>query len=158
MLSALFSLSAVRSLERVELATLSGDVVESLQSRKPLDVNTDVLRRRLEDLLGCQSLSLGAKASALQREHEKVLLDVRVFSDLRPIFGDDAENLSGAVVVHMLKLSYMREGQRQEIFLALDDEDLEKMQKVIVRAEGKSKAIRKFLSAASLPDIDGGTK
>ena len=151
--NALFSLSAVRVLHKVAIPSFVDDVGDSLQSKKS-DVDVAALKSRLEKLLQADSLIVGAKASAIQREHPNVLVDARILTDLRPVFEDGPESLRGAVVVHMLKLTCIRTNEPAEFFFALDDGDLEILQKTIARAETKSKALRDFMEKSGLPSID----
>jgi hypothetical protein len=152
-LNALFSLSAVRVLSKVPVQSFLTDVGDSLQ-RKKGDVDLVVLKSRLEKLLQADALIVGAKASAIQREHPNVFVNARILTDLRPVFGDGPESLRGAVVVHMLKLTCIRSNEPEEFFFALDDGDLDALQKTIGRAETKSKTLRAFMRGTSLSSID----
>jgi hypothetical protein len=148
LLKALFSLSAARVTNTVSIASFLDDVCESLDLEKK--GAPDLLRSRLEQLLRAEPIVLASKASAIQREHSNVMLNARVLTDVRPVFGDGPEAIRGAVITHSLKLTYIHSGELEESFFALDDEDLAKLQKAIVRAEYKSKAIRLFMDKSGL--------
>jgi hypothetical protein len=55
----------------------------------------------------------------------------------------------GAVIVHLLKLSYHEDGDHKEFFVALDDADLKHLKEVIERAERKAKTLRGKLKAGA---------
>lgn len=149
----LFSLSAVRVINKVSMPGFLEDVCESLQTRK--GGNTAALKSRLEQLLQAETLILATKASAIQREHANVLVNARILTDLRPVFLDGPESLRGAVVVHTLKLTCVQaSSDAREFFFALDDDDLAILQKTIIRAEAKSRTLRAFTEKAGLPTID----
>jgi hypothetical protein len=152
-LSALFSLSAVRVLNRVPIPEFLDDVCESLHAKKN-DSNSRALRSRLEQLLQADSVLLASKASAIQREHSHVLMSARVLTDIRPVFGEGPESFQAAIVTHSLKLTSIHSNQVQESFFALDDDDLIMLQKTIARAEAKSKTLRAFIESSGLPNLE----
>ena len=132
-LGALFSLSA-----------FIDDVYESLSEKKS-DVNFAALKLRLGELLQSAPLILATKASTVQREHASIFVNARIFTDLRPVFSNGPESIQAAVVFHNLKLTYVQCNESREFFIAMDDEDLAMLQKTIIRAEAKSKALRAFI-------------
>ncbi len=70
---------------------------------------------------------------------------------MRPVFGSDVEKPPGVVVVtHTLKVAYHRAQELEEIFFALDEEDLQELKKAVVRAESKAKSIRAALASSQL--------
>ena len=152
-LGALLSLSAVRTANNISISGFLDDVYESLSVKKS-DVDIAALKSRLGRLLQAPSVILAAKASAIQREHPSIFANARIFTDVRPVFGDGPESMQAAVVFHNLKVTYVQCNESREFFVALDDEDLVMLQKAIVRAEAKSKAIRAFIEKSGLPDID----
>ena len=150
---AVFSFSAVRTMNNFPIADFLEDVCEALSTRK-VELDRDKLRNRLEKLLQAPSMVLAAKASSIQREHPSLFLNARIFTDLRPVFGDVPESMQAAVVFHTLKLTYAQSNETQEFFVSLDDGDLAKLQRAIVRAETKSKYLRAFIEKSGLPDVD----
>jgi hypothetical protein len=153
-LRALFALSAVRVINKVPIPGFLDDVCESVSTKK--EVNAVALKSRLEQLLQSEPLILATKASAIQREHANVVVNARILTDLRPVFLDGPESLRGAVIVHTLKLTCIQASDHREFFFALDDDDLGTLQKTIIRAEAKSKALRAFTEKSGLPTIDPG--
>jgi len=153
--AALIALSSVRVVNKIPVPQFVEEVCESFATGKPPQVPEGVaLRSRLTGLLQAEPLMLSAKASTLQREHTNVLFDARLVTDIRPVFTDGPEAVPGAMIVHMLKFSYIHDNQSKEFFVALDDEDLMKLQKVISRAEAKSKTLRGIIAKAGLIDLE----
>ena len=152
-LEALFSVSAAQVATSVPVSKFVDDVAESL-SEKKAKLDVDKLKPKLEKLLRLRALSLAVKASTLQRDHASLFLNARIFTDVRPVFAEAPETVETAVVFHSLKLTYLQSSEPQEFFLAMDDDDLAALQKVIARAEKKSKAIRTFLGKSGLPNVD----
>ena len=134
-----------------QLASLAGSV-----SRAPnITVETDraVLAHRLEGLLGSRSVVLLARASDLLSEHEHVLGELRILSDIRPLFDpEDAEQLHGATISHVLRLGLI--GQNPSlIHIALDEQDLANIQAVISRARQKTKRLSEAVKEMRIPLI-----
>ncbi len=95
------------------------------------------------------------KANSLLGEYEKLFLDCRVLSDIRIIFNDDLDDKQqSAVVVHQLKLDYVKHGESQQTFFALDTNDLRKLKIAIERAIEKDKNIRSNLYSSNLQFIE----
>lgn len=157
--STLLTLASVMTANNVELPEFVSEVCASLEvkSGKPGDATTEaavdltVLGERLTRLLTSKGLMLSAKASLLQREHANVLLDVKVLTDIRPVFHDDI--VLSAVLVHQLKLSYLHDNAPHEIYIALDDADLVALKKCVSRAELKAKALRPLITSNHLIDL-----
>ena len=82
------------------------------------------------------------KAASALTAHESPFESARVFTDVRPIFGEQdpvSENARprAAVLVHMLQLRLAGEEARREIYVALDNRDLQTLIDALNRANGK---------------------
>jgi hypothetical protein len=155
MAGAMLALSSVRVVNQVAVSEFVHDVCDSLKGpRAPQIANRDVLVSRLTELLEAEPLILGAKASALQREHTNVLISARILSDIRPVFADGPEAAQGATIVHTLKISYLHDNDAREFFVAMDDADLSTIQKIVSRAETKSKTLKDIIIKSGLVDLD----
>lgn len=152
----LVSLYRLRSRQQGLTATeLARDV--ALAARDALGIQADenaILARRLESLLGLESLSTTAfKAKELQLESERTFCDARIITDLRPVFGDSLEAAPSMMIVHTLKLGF-HEKQHKDIFVALDEADIAALQKTLQRAEEKSRKLRSVLDSSGIKTID----
>jgi hypothetical protein len=95
-----------------------------------------------------------AKAEDIRQEYQRVFHLVRIFSDLRPVFGEQpAEAPVGALITHMLKLDYYTAQGHDEIHIALDDDDLEELELAVSRARMKSKSLAEFLKSAGIANL-----
>jgi hypothetical protein len=165
---ALIALSAVRIVNQVPLPEFVEEVCRSLEAGKvtpkekaPSRVGEETATQRLERLRGRLSalleappLILAAKASTLQREHTNILMSTRVITDIRPVFLDEPDSAQGAMIVHVLKLSYFHDSEPKEIFVAMDYDDLNDLERTITRAKAKSKTIRDIIAKADLTDLE----
>lgn len=151
----LVALCAVRFINSIPLAEFIDSVLGALSRYEKLkEINTETLRTRLPIFLQIDQLVLSAKAGALQRDHAAVFLAAHSITDIRPIFADSAGLPQGAVLVHTLKLSYLQENESRELFVAMDDQDLETLQKVINRSQEKGKALRVIIEKADLASLE----
>jgi len=90
---------------------------------------------------------LETKGRELQTEFERTFCDVRILTDLRPVFGDDINAPPRAVVVvHTLKLGFDvgEHKKHHDIYLSLDAEDIIKLRGALDRAEAKAKILHRI--------------
>lgn len=100
-----------------------------------------LLEGRLSALLGIQSLKLYARANEVQHQYGEVFFGARIISDIRTVFEPDGTKPLGAMVVHNLKITSGHgpfHQQHHDHFFALDNADLEILQRVIERAKDKT--------------------
>jgi hypothetical protein len=107
---------------------------------------------RLRSLYTIDSLTTTAKAKVIISDHEHSLCTSRLFTDIRPIFRDIAEEGPKALMlVHTLKLAYHEGGELKEFFVAMDGDDLEALYRVTERAREKAKALKEFITRTDVP-------
>lgn len=107
------------------------------------DVDWGAFTTDLEAMIGCDdSLGVTAKISALRSDHQRVFCSSRILTDIRPVFGDDpTKSPRAAVVVHSLRLTYHVGDTHDDIFVALDAEDLRVLRNHCDRAMKKELAL-----------------
>jgi hypothetical protein len=154
--SALYSISYVRQFSGISVNRFLSDLIEEL--RIPADLETEdqvsAVRSRLRVFLGIETLNTLSKAVGLQRDGERLYCESKIFSDIRPIFLNDASaRPQSAVITHTLKIGYHEGKDHKEFFVILDMEDLEELREVIERAHVKSQTLRGLLTDAKLTDL-----
>lgn len=107
----------------------------------------------LGQLLETRSLIISSKVVDVWSEHDRSLCGVRIFTDVRPVFGDE-NNVLATGIVHMLKLSYHETDGIKEIYIAMDDDDLEKLTDAIEYASTRSKNVKSVLSEAKIAQFE----
>ena len=114
--------------------------------------NALLARNRVRQLLDSPSLLRASKAESVLTDHQRIFENAKVLSDIRFAFQPDPEaEPYGAVLVHVLKLTYHEDGDHKEFYVALDGEDLESVKKAVDRARSKTKNLLKKLSDAQVP-------
>jgi hypothetical protein len=131
-------------------------VTNSIQKASPTDfpVTEDAsnrLKKRIEDFVTIDEVVRYSKLHILKYEHERTVNNLRILTDVRPIFvKGPGEQPEIALVVHTLKLAYHRGGRLDELYFAMDETDLRHLKEAVARAELKAKTIRAALTKAQL--------
>lgn len=117
----------------------------------------DVLKQRLSELLEMTSVVISSKAFALSVGDESPFNDVRIISDIRPIFsGVDTElDFAGSVIVHHLVIEVGGNGDDQ--YCALTSTDLLTLKRTVERALEKDRKLRKLLRGAPIAPLEPET-
>jgi len=147
-ISAVISISLVRWMHDVSLESFVKDLSQAIQSFNP-SINTDESKQRLLRVLNVESLTIASKALTIFTDYQRTMHGAKVLSDVRYVFQSRPEDEPyGAVIIHLLKLSYHEEGDHKEFFVAMDDNDVARLKAVLERAEEKAKTLRRKLDLA----------
>jgi hypothetical protein len=111
------------------------------------------LAAHLRELMAIRSLRIALKAHDLMTEHQRVFSAARIFTDVRPVFGDDPRAPPvGSVIFETLKIEFFTESlSRAAFYVALDRLDLESLKEVVDRALEKTTALRKDMLSRGIP-------
>lgn len=137
-------------------AVFSSDNIQDL--KLPLEKH-GLCRDRLQQIMAIDSILITAKAASVLTAHESPFESARVFTDVRPIFGEQdpvSENAKprAAVLVHMLQLRLAGEESRREIYVALDNRDLQTLIDALNRAKAKAEELSEFVTRGGLPYLE----
>ena len=145
----LISLSSARHVYDSTVEEIATTAVDSIKS----DVASEKLQgleNTLSKLLQTESILITSKALEMQNTHQRVFNRCQIVTDIRPLFLEDvSEAPSVTLIVHSLILTYIENGEKKEFFIALDNEDLAKIQAQVTRAQGKVDSLKPVLSALS---------
>lgn len=112
-------------------------------------------KSRLIELLDVESIRIGAKGLEVLFENQRSFLGARIVTEIRPIFGSNPEEApAGALVVHMLKITYREDGQDNEFFVALDTTDVGTLRNALDRADTKVGSLKELLEKARIAYVD----
>jgi len=105
-----------------------------------------------------RTLGTAAKTGNVLTQHDRIFVDCRVMTDLRPVFHIDiSEKPDAAVIIHMLKITQRdNSGTHKDIYFALDHNDIHKMQTVLERALKKEQTIRNMMKESGLVILNPG--
>lgn len=159
-LEILVSLYVVRANADVPVPEFITDICEAMDESDDVRLNIPAEKRysfmqRLLRLFSVNALSVAAKARSVLINHEHALCSTRMFTDIRPVFGEHADaSPLAAVLIHTLKIKYHHGNYLKEFFVAMDTEDLTNLKQVIERAEKKAASLKSVIDAAKLPYVD----
>jgi hypothetical protein len=118
-----------------------------------------LLRDRLIRLLAVEPLVVTGKALDVLHEDQRTFHSVRVLTDLRPVFYDEATQPPAAIAVrHVLKISYHEGDQFREFYVSLEERDIQMVKDAIRRAEDKSASLVSALRPSRLRVLQEGKK
>ena len=145
----LFSLTVNKRITTDNLDIFLNNLLSSLKKHEDEELKVDSeLKDLLKRLISISTIQCTTKALELETSREKLLMNSLIITDIRPIFDDDnPEIIEAAVVTHNLKIRYRdSNGENNTIYIAVDEEDLSRLKKQIIRAEIKGKSITKKIS------------
>ena len=118
---------------------------------KLTEAQTELLRKRSVCVLEVTpSLNITAKAFGIFSDHGKTFSSVKVISDIRPIFTDDANKVQAAAIVHSLVITYVDEGDYMEFHVALDTNDIAVVRKALDRADIKAGQLKSVIAKSDI--------
>lgn len=113
------------------------------------------LRSVVVNLLTLKNLELSHNVARVKFDHAFHLHDAGIITDLRPIFDRDGSKVEGFIVSHTLRINYAGAGDEdQELYLAVDTYDLDKLEAVIKRARRKQIALKSLTDNSKLNLIE----
>jgi hypothetical protein len=149
----------------IRLFGAEGEVARGISESADLDLDGEQRRKlqvRLEALLEVEGLRSTAAAVDLLTQNERNYGEARVFSDIRPIFGEAVvEAPTGAVIVETLQLrTWAKDGSSETIAVAMDESDLRELRDVLDRALTKTETLKSMLDRHGTQhfDLDERTK
>lgn len=148
--------------ERQEISTpeIAEDVCQAMDRSNDEELrlsgqNRDRFKRHLIELLDVESVRVGAKGLEVLFENQHSFIGARVVTEVRPIFGSNLEDTpTGALIVHMLKLTYQERGQEKDFFIALDATDVSTLRDTLDRADTKANTLKAFLERTRVSYVD----
>ena len=149
---AIVGLNFARVYSDVDVGDFAKDVTQSMESAGPSDFPKaqgaiDQFRKRIQEFLTIEGITRSAKTDVLRYEHERSVHSLRILTDIRPIFGNSAEEpVEAVVIMHTLKMAYHRGSRLEEAFFGMDENDLQQLKEAVARAELKAKNIRAALA------------
>lgn len=157
--TALFSLYMGVAGSGVTTSSFVEDIIVALEegASEEIDLageNREKLKTRLVTVLTTEPLATSTRAVSLQFEHRYTFSKIRVASDIRPVFGESAEEPpKGAIIAHNLNLHYYDGSAHKQFHFALDAKDLQAMINILNRAQAKAEQLESVIRKAELPFI-----
>ena len=137
-------------------AVFSSDNIQDL--KLPVEKH-GLCRDRLRQIMAIDSILITAKAASVLTAHESPFESARIFTDVRPIFGEqdpvsESVRPRAAVLVHMLQFRLAGEESRRELYVALDNRDLQTLIDTLNRAKAKAEELSEFVTCGGLSYLE----
>lgn len=155
--SALMGLSYARqrAVERSDSEFVEGAIKGIRDVAVDENVTDAQLQAVVVNLLALKNLELSFRATRVRFDHANHLHDSSITTDLRPIFDSGGSTIEAAVICHTFKISFAsHKEESDELFLAVDDLDLDKLEAAVKRARRKAAALQLFAAKSNLRLID----
>lgn len=122
------------------------------------EINKDSLEQNLLGLLQLDgSVGVTAKALDLMTDYERVMRDVRIITDSRPVFTVDGRDAPVAFMTnHTLKIEYMKDQELGYFYVAMDSNDIARLHRLLDRALRKESNLEAFVSKSDAQYLDSG--
>ncbi len=157
-LGAILSAAAVRAHDGVSGAMMA-DSLSVADLELPAE-GVEAFRVRVGRLLDAQGLRLTLRTIDLLAADERLLVDSRIVTDLRPVFPEPGTTPSegplspaGGLIVHSLRLEYLEGGENRTFAVSLDPRDINTLRQALDRAERKAEAIARLAADGGLQII-----
>ncbi|AXV05291.1 hypothetical protein DVS28_a0587 [Euzebya pacifica] len=112
------------------------------------------LADRVGAMLSWEALAAHARAADLVDANQNLLWESRILTDIRPVFTEGNEpKATHGLVLHSLQLTYWNGAQLTELFVTLDRDELQRLAKVIERAQKKEIQAEELMKKADLPRV-----
>jgi hypothetical protein len=148
--------AVLRAQSEMSASEAAAELVETVRSDESFSTppkGWDVFQKQLEQLLSNEKiLGVSAKAVSVASDTQRHVHSVRILTDARPIFGENAKDGPQAfTVIHTLKIDYSQDDNDHSWFVSLDGDDLESLQGAVDRALAKERSTRVMLEKLETP-------
>lgn len=90
------------------------------------------------DLLSLPEILYVAKVLSLSYDYDNLSQSIKILTDIRPVYNEDAKEIVGTIISHTLRLYYQSPEGSKSISFVLDREDISKLLKSCERALTKA--------------------
>lgn len=119
------------------------------------DFDLDFVESRLSMYLDIEGqISLISKIRSIYSEHQRIYSSSRVFTEVRPVFDENIENIPAAIILHNLIINYTEDEINKSFSIALDDSDIDTLISSLERAKKKKELIKTSLNKEKLVFVE----
>ena len=146
----LMCLYTIRRMHDLSAKDLLEGLLHSIATSEPCWTEDEISRWRalepqLNNLFSLPNVSTIVKALDLAYDYTDLLQDVKILTDIRPVFNEDASGILGALVSFTLRLSLDGREGRKSLSITVDEKDVEKLKQICDRALKKAETAKDFM-------------
>jgi hypothetical protein len=132
---------------------LADFVVETAADSNVSIGDRETFKKRLLRFFELETLFVSGKALSILQSSENLFRGARIVTDVRPVFGSDTKAPpAAAVVVHMLDLSYQKDGNIKHLYITMDSMDIDILREALDRADTKAESLKQLIKGAAFLD------
>ncbi len=151
-----FSLYSYIRDEDISSDTIVNDICDNLKEDSQAKLSIEHISKLKARLLNFLSLSsffeVIYQAATLLPEHENILAEARLLTDVRPVFNlKTTSEISGALISHVLRLKYENINGSQEVFLSLSSSNIEQLIEELQESLTKESTLQKTFDKIDVP-------
>jgi uncharacterized protein (DUF1778 family) len=142
-------------LKTTELASeISSGALEANSEEFPFTAEQkQLLELRLSNAFGSQGVRITGKAQSVFYDTDKTFVKARILTDLRAIYDEPGDEILAAMVMHSLRIRYYENFEEKDIYLSLDNDDLQGLMEILQRASKKQKGLETLMEKSSIPHV-----
>ena len=140
---------------RMDTAQLIRTVTNGLEEQSPQEWKrdyraawkgaTEQITKCLDTFTAEHPLAIKEKAEQLGVAHQKLFMEAKLVTDLRPVFDSSGNQILESLIIQTLLIKYFDGNEPQCIELALDSQDVAQLLRKCERAERKAVALKRTL-------------
>ena len=152
-ISTIISLNGHRAHDDGTPEDLANFVVETATDSNISFGDPETVKKRLQRFFELEILFVSAKALTILQSNENIFRGARIVTDVRPVFGSDpSAPPAAAVLVHMLDLSYQKDGDIKHMYIATDSMDIAILGEALDRAATKAESLKPLIKGTTFLD------
>jgi hypothetical protein len=98
------------------------------------------------------------KAYRLLANRPALVENVRLLTELRPVYDDEVTAVKAYLITSTMAASYYESGEQRRVHLTFDKKDLERLQEQVDRALRKIELLEKQVALLEVPALVAGTE
>jgi len=142
---------SLRTQRAIEVSAILSDVDHRIQSasKEWNEIEKERwgrIRSQLDNLLSISAIINVCKASDLSYDYQNILQNIKIITDVRPIFDEEASRFNGSIISYILQVYYSSVNETRSLSLALDHADVKQLLNQCERALKKAETAKKFMT------------
>lgn len=133
------------NMDAKDFASQMWKCLSDLPEEKRDNITVELWKKAEADILTALSpdnaLAILEKSIGLGYSHQNVLVNVRLITDIRPVFNDDATKIVKMVTTNLLMLDYFDGTASKRLHITVDASDVERLKQLCDRAQRKASVV-----------------
>lgn len=133
------------------------DAANSIDKTSKIDIDWDIIKKDLKTVLSSdRTFGITSKAMDILGHYPNTYCSSRILTDIRPVFGQDTNELPpAAMVIHTLRMSFHEESSStKDFYISLDSQDLKELSRLIERAVKKEATLKSLIGNTEIEYLD----